>query len=445
MNIQSYSQVQPTYDYKATINTEMLKVESAAQQVHTDVEANNSSYAAGQTISFQFPTGMNVLADMERTTVYFNYLLADNAGAGANKALSNADDASSFFDSVEVFVNNVSLGPVYNYNLLKSIVNGITITDEVRDGPLSIYGGFGQTPEGASAYTEKSAAVQLSLDGLFGKTSRLLPLFLLSNVEVRIRLAQPDICLVRVATTQDPNPTSTSTTYTISNPVMRVFGKQINDVDRNSLTQAFLKSGLQILTSAWEHYPVNWSGAANSSVSIDTRKQSVKAAVVVFRSNTILDSSKFASNVSVADTSNCVSVGTVDSSNKLNAYDGSISKYYWQVGSDRFPQNFDIDSKQMQLFETHNAFHGQCVGHRIKPSLWNLTTSLSSCVIARDFETSHTGALVSGLSNSSKQKSDIKLRIIEREGSPSGLVGDAFVHYDKMIYISPRGSVKIVE
>lgn len=444
MNIQSYSQVAPTFDYKATINSEMLKVESAASQIHTDVEANNSSYTPGQTMSFQFPTSMNVLADMERTTIYFSHTISDNISAG-NKSLSIADDASSLFDTVEVFVNNVSLGPLYNYNLAKSIVNSITITDEVRDGPLSIYGGFGQTPVGASSYTTKYYAVQLTMDCLFGKTSRLLPLFLLSNLEVRIRLASPDVCLVRVATDTDPNPSSALTTYTVGNPVMRVFGKQINDVDRNTLTQAFLKSGLQILTTAWEHYPVNWGSQANSSVSIDTRKQSVKAAVVVFRSNTILDSSKFASNVSVADTSNCVSVGTEDSSNKLNTFDGRITKYYFQVGADRFPQNFDIDSKAMALFETHNAFHGQCVGYRVKPTLWDSTTSTTSFVISRDFETSHTGALVSGLSNSSKQKSDIKLRILSTASTTNNLRGDAFVHYDKMIYISPRGSVKIVE
>lgn len=440
MNIQSFSQVNAVYDYKATINSEMVNVERSAQQVHTDVEASQSSYNHGQTMSFQFPTGMNLLLDCERTTLYFNVQLRDEAGTGANKSLSLADDASSLFDTVEVFVNNVSLGPLNNYNLLKSIMNGLTVTDEVRDGPLAVYGGFNQTDAlGLTTYATRSYAVQLTLDGLFGKTSRLLPLFLLSNVELRIRLAQPHVCVVRNATTQDPVVSGIG--YTVSNSVMRCFGKQISDIDRNLLTQQFLKEGLQILTTAFEHYPVSWSGQNNSSISIDTRKQSVKSAMVVFRKNDLMASDKVASIVTAG--TNSVAVGNT-SGNKLNSFVGDITKYYIQIGSDRVPANFDIDTKQMQLFEAHTALHGQIVGYRVKPSLWT-TGNYTSCVIARDFETTHSGSVIAGSNNMSKQKSDIKIRILETNGSPSGLQGDAFVHYDKLIYVSPRGAVKIVE
>jgi hypothetical protein len=439
MNIQSFSQVNAVYDYKATINSEMVNVERSAQQVHTDVEASQSSYNHGQTMSFQFPTGMNLLLDCERTTLYFNVQLRDEEGTDANKSLSLADDASSLFDTVEVFVNNVSLGPLNNYNLLKSIMNGLTVTDEVRSGPLAVYGGFNQTTApGATTYATRSYAVQLTLDGLFGKTSRLLPLFLLSNVELRIRLAQPHVCVVRSATTQDPVVSGIG--YTVSNAVMRCFGKQTSDIDRNLLTQQFLKEGLQILTTSFEHYPVSWSGAANSSVSIDTRKQSVKSAMVVFRKNDLMATDKVAS-VTTAGT-NSIAVG--QTGNKLNSFVGDITKYYIQIGSDRVPANFDIDTKQMQLFEAHTALHGQIVGYRVKPSLWT-TGNYTSCVIARDFETTHTGSVIAGSSNMSRQRSDIKIRILETNGSPSGLVGDAFVHYDKLIYVSPRGAVKIVE
>lgn len=442
MNIQSFSQVNAVYDYKATINSEMVNVERSAQQVHTDVEASQSSYNHGQTMSFQFPTGMNLLLDCERTTLYFNVQLRDEAGTGANKSLSLADDASSLFDTVEVFVNNVSLGPLNNYNLLKSIMNGLTLTDEVVNGPLAVYGGFNQTTApGATTYATRSYAVQLTLDGLFGKTSRLLPLFLLSNVELRIRLAQPHVCVVRSADTQDPVVSGIG--YTVSNAVMRCFGKQISDIDRNLLTQQFLKEGLQILTTAFEHHPVSWSGAANASVSIDTRKQSVKSAMVVFRKNDLMATDKVASVLTSTTTSNCIITGN-SSSNKLNSFVGDINKYYWQIGSDRVPQNFDIDTKQMQLFENHTFLHGQIVGYRVRPSLWT-TGNYTSCVIARDFETTHTGSVIAGSANMSKQKSDIRLRILETNGSPSGLVGDAFVHYDKLIYVSPRGAVKIVE
>lgn len=439
MNIQSFSQVNAVYDYKATINSEMVNVERSAQQVHTDVEASQSSYNHGQTMSFQFPTGMNLLLDCERTTLYFNVQLRDEAGTGANKSLSLADDASSLFDTVEVFVNNVSLGPLNNYNLLKAIMNGLTVTDEVRSGPLAVYGGFNQTTApGATTYATRSYAVQLTLDGLFGKTSRLLPLFLLSNVELRIRLAQPHVCVVRSADTQDPVVSGIG--YTVSNAVMRCFGKQISDIDRNLLTQQFLKEGLQILTTAFEHFPVAWSGAANASVSIDTRKQSVKSCMVVFRKNDLMATDKVAS-VTTAGT-NSIDVG--QTGNKLNSFVGDIKKYYFQIGSDRVPANFDIDTKQMQLFEAHTALHGQIVGYRVKPSLWT-TGNYTSCVIARDFETTHSGSVIAGSANMSKQKNDIKLRILETNGTPSGLQGDAFVLYDKLIYVSPRGAVKIVE
>lgn len=438
MSIQSFSQIQPTFDYRSTINSEILKVESAAQQVHTDVEATNRSYAPGQTMSFQFPTGMNMLMDCERTTLYFNYLIQDNGTAGT-KALTLADDASSFFDSVEVFINNVSIGPVYNYNLLKSIHNSVSVTDEQRSGPLSVYAGFGQTAPTSSSYSKKAVAAQLTLDSIFGKTSRLLPMFLLSNVEVRIRLAQPHTCLVKVAS--DVPATPSGTTYTITDPVMRCFGKQLNDVDRNTLTQQFLKDGLVINTTAFEHYNVSWSGAVNSSVSIDTRKQSVKGAIVVFRKNDLLNSNKFAYTASSGAGANDVGI---TSGNKLLSYVGDINSLYWQVGADRFPQNFDLDTKEAQAFELNCYSHGQVMGYRVKPTLWT-TGDYTSVVYARDFETSHTGALVSGLSNANKQKSDIKLRIIGVNGSVSGVTGDAFVHFDRHIHISPRGSVKIVE
>lgn len=438
MSIQSFSQVQPTFDYKATINTEVLKVESAAQQIHVDVEAVNRTYSPGQTMSFQFPTGMNMLMDAERTTLYFNYLISDNGTAGT-KSLTLADDASSFFQDVEVFINNVSIDPVYNYNLLKSLHNSVTVTDEARNGPLSIYGGFGQTAPSSGSYSTKSVSAQLTLDCLFGKTSRLLPMFLLSNVEVRIRLAQPHVCLVKVS--PDVPATPSGTLYTITNPVMRCFGKQLNDVDRNTLTQQFLKDGLVINTTAFEHYPVSWGGSANASVSIDTRKQSVKGAIVLFRKNGLLDANKFAYTASSGAGPNDVGI---TSGNKLLAYCGNVTSLYWQVGADRMPMNFDVDSKEAQAFELHNYAHGQVMGYRIKPSQWT-TGDYTSVVYARDFETSHTGALVSGLSNANKQKSDIKLRILGVTGTTNDLTGDAFVYYDKHIHISPRGSVKIVE
>lgn len=443
MSIQSFSQIQPTFDYRATINTEILKVESAAQQVHTDVEASNKSYGPGQTMSFQFPTGMNMLLDCERTTLYFKYLISD-AGSG-DKGLSLADDASSFFDSVEVFINNVSIRPLYNYNLLKAIHNSVTVTDEARSGPLSVYAGFGQIQPTGTSYSTKAVSAQLTLDSIFGKTSRLLPMFLLSNVEIRIRLAQAHTCLVKTKSNTGTAPAGA--TYTISDPVVRCFGKQLNDVDRNTLTQQFLKDGLTINTTAFEHYPVSWSGAVNSSVSIDTRKMSVKGAVVVFRKSSLLDVNKFAYTSSTAGTGGSL-IGSNDvdvtSGNKLLSYVGDINSLYWNIGSDRFPQNFDVDTKEAQAFELHNYAHGQVMGYRVKPTLWT-TGDYTSVVYAKDFETSHTGALISGISNANKQKSDIKMRIVGVNGSPSGLTGDAFVHFDRHIHISPRGSVRIVE
>lgn len=444
MNVQSFSQVSPSFDYKANINTEVLRVESAAQQVQVEVQANNNTYAPGSTMVFQFPSAMNLLADMERSTLNFNYVISDNMNATAgNKTLTLADDGSSFINSVEVFVNNVSLGAVNNYNVLKSIINGITIPSDVRSGPLSVYGGFGQTAEGATSYSTKTLSCQLTLDSIFGKTSRLLPMFLISNVEVRVRLEQPHLALVKVA---DANvPTVSGTTYSISEPSLRVQGKQINDVDRNTLTQKFLKEGMQILTTAWEYYPVSWNGAANATVSIDTRKQSVKTALVAFRQNTLLDSTKFGYGglTGTPDGTNDVAC---TNGNKLLTLDGRVKKYYWQVGSDRYPQNFSIDTRSMAAFDLHNAFHGQVTGYRVTPTLWNSTGGNTSFALARDFESSHTGSLVSGLSNSSKQKSDIKLRIEEIHGAASAnITGDAWVHFDRMIHISPRGDVKIVE
>lgn len=445
MNIQSFSQVTPSYDYRGTMNTEVLRVESAAQQVHVEVQANNNTYAAGSTMVFQFPSAMNLLADMERSTLNFNYVITDNGSGGspANKTLTVADDGSSFINSVEVFINNVSLGAVNNYNVLKSIVNGVTIPSDVRSGPLSVYGGFGQTAEGATSYSTKTLSCQLTLDSIFGKTSRLLPMFLLSNVEVRIRLEQPHLALVKVVDNQTP--TVAGTTYTISEPSLRVQGKQVNDVDRNTLTQQFLKEGMRILTTAWEYYPVSWNGSANSTVSIDTRKQSVKSALVAFRQNSLLDTTKFGYGglTGTPDGTNDVAC---TNGNKLLTLDGRVKKYYWQVGSDRYPQNFSIDTRSMAAFDLHNAFHGQVTGYRITPTLWNSTGGNTSFALSKDFQTSHTGSLVSGLSNSSKQKSDIKLRIEEIYGSASAnITGDAWVHFDRAIYISPRGDVKIVE
>ena len=439
MNIQSFSQVAPSFDYKANINTELLRVESAAQQIHVEVEANNSSYGSGSTMVFQFPSAMNLLADMERSTLTFNVGITDNTAG--TKTLSLADDGSSIINSLEVFVNNVSLGAINNYNGLKSIMNGITVPADVRSGPLSVYGGFGQTAPTSSSYDTQTVCCQLTLDSLFGKTSRLLPVFLLNNVEVRVRLEQAHTALVKVGAGSD-GPSVAGTLYTITNPVMQIFGKQLNDVDRNTLTQKFLKEGMMINTTAWEYYPVNWNGSPNANVSIDTRKQSVKSVLVAFRSNTLLDNSKFGATTSTISASD---VG-ISTGNKLLNTDGRVKKYYWQVGSDRFPQNYSIETRSESAFELHNFAHGQITGYRVTPALWNNTSGNSSFVLARDFETSHTGSLVSGLSNSSKQKSDIKLRIEEIYGTVSANVtGDAWVHFDRVIHISPRGDVKVVE
>jgi hypothetical protein len=438
MNIQSFSQVAPSFDYKANINTEVLRVESSAQQIHVEVEANNSSYYPGSTMVFQFPSAMNLLADMERSFLTFNVGITDNTSG--TKTLSLADDGSSVINSLEVFVNNVSLGAINNYNGLKSIMNGITVPSDVRSGPLSVYAGFGQKEPTSSTYDTQTVSCQLTLDSLFGKTSRLLPMFLLNNVEVRVRLEQVHVALVKVGAGVN-GPTVPGTTYTITNPVMQIFGKQLNDVDRNTLTQKFLKEGMMISTTAWEYYPVNWTGSVGV-VSLDTRKQSVKSALVAFRSNTLLDTNKFAATTSIVSPSD---VG-ITSGNKLLCTDGRVKKYYWQVGSDRFPQNYSIESRSEAAIELHNFAHGQITGYRVTPELWNNTTGNSCFVLARDFETSHTGSLVSGLSNSAKQKSDIKIRIEEIYGSPSANVtGDAWIHFDRVIHISPRGDVKIVE
>lgn len=438
MNIQSFSQVAPSFDYKANINTEVLRVESAAQQIHVEVEANNSSYSPGSTMVFQFPSAMNLLADMERSFLTFNVGITDNTAG--TKTLSLADDGSSVINSLEVFVNNVSFGAINKYNGLKSIMNGITVPADVRSGPLSVYGGFGQTAPTSSTYDTQTVSCQLTLDSLFGKTSRLLPMFLLNNVEVRVRLEEAHTALVKVGAGAD-GPSVAGTLYTITNPVMQIFGKQLNDVDRNTLTQKFLKEGMMISTTAWEYYPVNWNGSVGG-FSIDTRKQSVKSALVAFRSNTLLDTNKFAATTSTVSP---YDVG-ITTGNKLLNTDGRIKKYYWQIGSDRFPQNYSIETRSEAAVELHNFAHGQVTGFRIVPSLWNNTTGNSSFVLARDFETSHTGSLVSGLSNSAKQKSDIKVRIEEIYGSPSANVtGDAWIHFDRVIHISPRGDVKIVE
>lgn len=439
MNIQSFSQVAPSFDYKANINTEVLRVESAAQQIHVEVEANNNSYAPGSTMVFQFPSAMNLLADMERSFLTFNVDITDNTAG--TKTLSLADDGSSVINSLEVFVNNVSFGAINKYNGLKSIMNGITVPSDVRSGPLSVYGGFGQTAPTSSTYDTQTVSCQLTLDSLFGKTSRLLPMFLLNNVEVRVRLEQAHAALVKVGAGAD-GPTVAGTTYTITNPVMQIFGKQLNDVDRNTLTQKFLKEGMMISTTAWEYYPINWNGSANSSISIDCRKQSVKSVIVAFRSNTLLDTTRFAATTS---TISPYDVG-ITTGNKLLNTDGRVKKYFIQVGSDRFPQNYSIETRSEAAVELHNFAHGQITGYRVTPELWNNTTGNSSFVLARDFETSHSGSLVSGLSNSAKQKSDIKVRIEEIYGSPSANVtGDSWVHFDRVIHISPRGDVKIVE
>lgn len=439
MNIQSFSQVAPSFDYKANINTEVLRVESSAQQVHVEVEANNNSYSPGSTMVFQFPSAMNLLADMERSFLTFNVGITDNTAG--TKTLSLADDGSSVINSLEVFVNNVSLGAINNYNGLKSIMNGITVPSDVRSGALSVYGGFGQTAPTSSTYDTQTVSCQLTLDSLFGKTSRLLPMFLLNNVEVRVRLEQAHAALVKVGGGAN-GPTVAGTTYTITNPVMQIFGKQLNDVDRNTLTQKFLKEGMMISTTAWEYYPVNWNGSANSSVSIDCRAQSVKAALVAFRSNTLLDTTKFAATTSTVSASD---VG-ITTGNKLLNTDGRVKKYYWTCGSDRFPQNYSIETRAESAVELHNFAHGQITGFRFTPELWNNTTGNSSFVLARDFETSHTGSLVSGLSNSARQKSDLKIRIEEIYGSPSAdVTGDAWVHFDRVIHISPRGDVKIIQ
>lgn len=439
MNIQSFSQVAPSFDYKANINTEVLRVESAAQQIHVEVEANNSSYSPGSTMVFQFPSAMNLLADMERSFLTFNVGITDNTAG--TKTLTLADDGSSIINSLEVFVNNVSLGAINNYNGLKSIMNGITVPADVRSGPLSVYGGFGQTVPLSSTYDTQTVSCQLTLDSLFGKTSRLLPMFLLNNVEVRVRLEQAHAALVKVGA-GNQGPTVAGTYYTITNPVLQIFGKQLNDVDRNTLTQKFLKEGMMISTTAWEYYPINWNGSANGTISIDTRKQSVKSALVAFRSNTLLDTTKFSATTSTVSASD---VG-ITTGNKLLNTDGRVKKYYWQVGSDRFPQNYSIETRSEAAVELHNFAHGQISGYRIIPELWNNTTGNSSFVLARDFETSHTGSLVSGLANSARQKSDIKIKIEEIYGSPSANVtGDAWVHFDRVIHISPRGDVKVVE
>jgi hypothetical protein len=441
-NLQSFSQLTPSVDFKKTINTEPVRVETAAKQVQLDVDAKNKTYSAGQTISFELPSNTNVMADMERSFVVFDYLISDNA-TGGNKTLTIADGGQSFFQSVEVFFNNVSVHKTDEYNVLTANLNSVNLNTEARRA-LETYGGYGQSTRGnTTSYSTRTVAVPLSLDPVFSKTSRLLPLFLLSNVEVRIKLSDAHMVLVKGA--DGGQPTAAGSTYQISNPVMRIFGSQPNDVDKNVISQKFIKEGLMIPTHAFEHYSCNWAGNVNASVSIDTRKQSVKSVYVVCRKNDNLNSSKLA-YVAATGTPDGTFDVALTGGNKLCSTDGRIKQYYFQIGSERYPSNYEINTREAAAVELHNAHSGSILGYRMVPEYWGSTTGNSSFFVGKDFETSHSGNLIAGLANASKMKADIKLRITDIYGSVvNDLRVDAWVLYDKVISVSPRGGVKVIE
>lgn len=154
-------------------------------------------------ISFDLPSGQSpsVFMDCRETSITFRLTWVTTTSAGSAAAQANLiGSASSFFDSLSVFSNNVPLEIIQNYNLLFNNMLNNSVNTSQRNGGCSVMMGCNDNinkATGIDLYVGNTAKTSyytftvplLSILGLNNVDNKLFPIGSIGNLNLQLQTA----------------------------------------------------------------------------------------------------------------------------------------------------------------------------------------------------------------------------------------------------------------
>lgn len=250
-------------------------------------------------ISFDLPSGQSpsVFMDCRETTVSFRltWIASVAYAAGSNEQVNLIGSASSFFDSLSVYSNNVPLEIIQNYNLLFNNMLNNSVNSSQRNGGCSVMMGCNDNitkatgidlPNGSAIKTAyfTFTVPLLSILGLNNVDGKLFPVGSIGNLNLQLQTANlypvSTYCLT-VPTTQ------ANFSGSLDNFVLNMKYIDIGQSAYNLLRSASLNNKWMIkartFTSSSSTLPSGSSGQSNLMFQI--RNSSVNSLFFQFSTN----------------------------------------------------------------------------------------------------------------------------------------------------------------
>lgn len=250
-------------------------------------------------ISFDLPSGNSdsVYIDTRETTISFRMTVSYGTSAAANAAttLNLISSASSFFDSVSTYSNNVPLEIIQNYNLLFSNMLNNSVNFAERQGGIAVMMGCNDDPKKptgidliAGTYTTSVTHYYtftvplISILGLNNISDKLFPIGMVGNINLQLQTAA-NLPFSSYTTSALP------TTVGSITPSLDNFSLNLKYVDIGASSQAILKQAnlsnkimikCRTFTASSSSIPSGSSGNANLLFQI--RNSSVNALLCQF-------------------------------------------------------------------------------------------------------------------------------------------------------------------
>jgi len=249
-------------------------------------------------ISFDLPSGQSpsVFMDCRETTVTFRMTWITTTLAGGTVPQANLiGSASSWFDSLSVFSNNVPLEIIQNYGLLFNNMLNNSVNSSQRNGGCSVMMGCNDNPvkaTGVDLYTGATAKTSyytftvplLSILGLNNIDGKLFPVGAIGNINLQMQTAN----LYPIATYCSVAPTTMpSYSALLDNFVLNMKYIDIGQSAYNLLRSASLNNKWMIksrtFTASSATVPAGSSGQSN--LMFQVRNSSVNSLFFQFSTN----------------------------------------------------------------------------------------------------------------------------------------------------------------
>ena len=249
--------------------------------------AVNFGNFSSQVVSFTLPSGMSdsVFLDPASTSLSFTMSYTTNATAnagGANYAMNLIGSASSWFDNLVLYSNNVPIEQVGQYGLLQNFMLQNTVNLAERNGGISICMGA-DTALGASGIdlgiavsTTYKYSFTIPLLSVIGANSdKFIPIGSLNNMQLQMTTAN----IMPIASYC----TGTVTASTSIGPVtLQDFTLNLKYVDVGDMAGALLKQTLQ--DGKWF---IKSQTYTNSSVSIPNGSSGTQQLLLQIRNTSV--------------------------------------------------------------------------------------------------------------------------------------------------------------